>query len=560
MSDEHITLARSLEIGQNIQHFEILEVFPLGGFGVTYRAWDSKLNREVAIKEYFPEELASRKLISGAMQVCSREGREAEFTYRLQQYLDEARVLASFNHPNIIKVYDFFEASGTAYIVMEYAQGLSLKALLARAGVLSQHQCLQVFTPILEGLAQVHGAGFLHRDIKPDNIYVRDSGEPVLIDFGAAREHQPREQSKTMTTMVSLGYAPPEQYSRDSKWLGPWSDLYSIGASLYHCVNGNAPEESTERQTHFNEDGFDPLKSASQIGNDSYGSDFLVLVDWLLELRVKKRPQSVADVLHQIAELAPQSADLVQQNVSDLLLAEPITEQNFESRESLDEATKISARAATVFAPEPKAAATSALIPSRYKVYALLGVCVLCAIAGIWWGSHDAERNEPDDVAAGRIYPEPLPEPQFQERAQVSQSRGEGYQLVATPEADTGIDNGVSDEPHYSDETSLCEQYDSNAAAYPDWEEGKVYTSGNKVSHLDLVWSASWWTQSQEPGRADVWKLQSSVELPWMSSKVYNGGDEANHSGRRFRAKWWSQGDTPDSSEVWVDIGPASCG
>lgn len=560
MSDEHITLARSLEIGQNIQHFEILEVFPLGGFGVTYRAWDSKLNREVAIKEYFPEELASRKLISGAMQVCSREGREAEFTYRLQQYLDEARVLASFNHPNIIKVYDFFEASGTAYIVMEYAQGLSLKALLARAGVLSQHQCLQVFTPILEGLAQVHGAGFLHRDIKPDNIYVRDSGEPVLIDFGAAREHQPREQSKTMTTMVSLGYAPPEQYSRDSKWLGPWSDLYSIGASLYHCVNGNAPEESTERQTHFNEDGFDPLKSASQIGNDSYGSDFLVLVDWLLELRVKKRPQSVADVLHQIAELAPQSADLVQQNVSDLLLAEPITEQKFESRESLDEATKISARAATVFAPEPKAAATSAPTPSRYKAYALLGACVLCVIVGIWWGSHDAERNEPDAVAAGRIYPEPLPESQYQERAQVSQLRGEGYQLVSTPETDAGGDSAVPDEPLYNDETTLCEQYDSNAAAYPAWEEGKVYTSGNKVSHLDLVWSASWWTQSQEPGRADVWKLQSSVELPWMSSKVYNGGDEANHSGRRFRAKWWSQGDTPDSSEVWVDIGPASCG
>lgn len=560
MSDEHITLARSLEIGQNIQHFEILEVFPLGGFGVTYRAWDSKLNREVAIKEYFPEELASRKLISGAMQVCSREGREAEFTYRLQQYLDEARVLASFNHPNIIKVYDFFEASGTAYIVMEYAQGLSLKALLARAGVLSQHQCLQVFTPILEGLAQVHGAGFLHRDIKPDNIYVRDSGEPVLIDFGAAREHQPREQSKTMTTMVSLGYAPPEQYSRDSKWLGPWSDLYSIGASLYHCVNGNAPEESTERQTHFNEDGFDPLKSASQIGNDSYGSDFLVLVDWLLELRVKKRPQSVADVLHQIAELAPQSADLVQQNVSDLLLAEPITEQKFEPYESLDEATKISARAATVFAPEPKAAATSAPPPSRYKAYALLGACVLCVIVGIWWGSHDAERNEPDAVAAERIYPEPLPESQYQERAQVSQLRGEGYQLVSTPETDAGGDSAVPDEPLYNDETTLCEQYDSNAAAYPAWEEGKVYTSGNKVSHLDLVWSASWWTQSQEPGRADVWKLQSSVELPWMSSKVYNGGDEANHSGRRFRAKWWSQGDTPDSSEVWVDIGPASCG
>lgn len=560
MLDEHIPLPRSLAIGQSIQHFEILEVFPLGGFGVTYRAWDTKLNREVAIKEYFPEELANRKLISGAMQVCSAEGREAEFNYRLQQYLDEARVLASFNHPNIIKVYDFFEASGTAYIVMEYAQGLSLKALLARAGVLSQHQCLQVFTPILEGLAQVHSAGFLHRDIKPDNIYVRDSGEPVLIDFGAAREHQPRDQGKTMTTMVSLGYAPPEQYSRDSKWLGPWSDLYSIGASLYHCVNGNAPEESTERQTHFNEDGFDPLKSASQIGNDSYGSDFLVLVDLLLELRVKKRPQNVADVLQQIRELAPQSADLVQQNVSDLLLAEPVSQQQFAQHDNVDEATKINARAATVFSPEPQKVALPSLSAPRKKIYATLAVCALCVLAGVFWGSYDSGDNREEIIAEREIYPEPLPESQrsfdHQDYTQEAESHGNGYQLVSTPE----VQVEAQEEPRYQDDATMCEQYDSNAGAYPAWEQGKVYTSGNKVSHLDLVWSASWWTQSQAPGQADVWKLQSKVEQPWLASKVYNGGDEANHMGRRFRAKWWSQGDTPGPSEVWVDIGSASCG
>lgn len=556
MSDEHIPLPRSLDIGQSIGHFEIREVFPLGGFGITYRAWDTKLNREVAIKEYFPEELASRKLIAGAMQVCSVQGREAEFNYRLQQYLDEARVLASFNHPNIIKVYDFFEASGTAYIVMEYAQGLSLKALLARAGVLSQHQCLQVFTPILEGLAQVHGAGFLHRDIKPDNIYVRDSGEPVLIDFGAAREHQVRDQGKTMTTMVSLGYAPPEQYSRDSKWLGPWSDLYSIGASLYHCVNGNAPEESTERQTHFNEDGFDPLKSASQIGNDSYGSDFLVLVDALLELRVKKRPQSVADVLQQVADLAPQSADLVEQDISALLLEEPISQQTFAHHENLDDATKISARAATVYSPSPKKSVTYSLNIPRQKVYLALAVGIVCILLGVWWGIGGTE-NKQAEMAKSSLYPESLPKTLLESphslQAQSPKPRGSGYQLLSTQELEP------QEEAVYGDDFTPCEQYDSNASAYPAWEEGKVYTSGNKVSHQDLVWSASWWTQSQAPGQADVWKLQSQVEQPWQASKVYNGGNEVNHMGRRFRAKWWTQGDTPGPSEVWVDIGPASC-
>jgi serine/threonine protein kinase len=534
-------LPRSLDIGQSIMHFEILEVFPVGGFGITYRAWDSKLNRQVAIKEYFPQELACRCLQAGEIRVIPVAGREAEFNYRLQQYLDEARILASFNHPNIIKVYDFFEVSGTAYIVMEYAEGQSLKALLAGAGVLSQRQCRQIFEPILEGLVQVHAAGFLHRDIKPDNIYVRESGEPVLIDFGAAREHQQTpDKQKTMTAMVSLGYAPPEQYSRDSKWLGPWSDLYSIGACLYHCVNGNAPEESTERQTHLNEDGFDPLKSAKTSGNNSYGSDFLGLIDSLLQLRVKQRPQTVAQVLLLIDRLQPepQLGQACQQDLAALLApaAQVATAGSVVSGSQEVPATQINVESATLITASGNKKSRSFILVLSVS----LSLIVLGLLSVGWFvGSSEPAAELNLDTGLSSVKAEPVA------------SNGDDYKLQ--PE------DLFSGAVPVEQSKSTCSQHDHNAGDFPPWQESKAYQSGDKVSHQNLVWSASWWTQSQLPGSEDVWLLHSEVEQSWSEQKVYNGGSEVNYLGRRFRANWWSQGDIPGPSEAWVDIGVSTC-
>ena len=536
-SKDSTPLPRSLDISQTIMHFEILEVFPVGGFGITYRAWDSKLNRQVAIKEYFPQDLACRCLQAGEIRVVPAEGREAEFNYRLQQYLDEARILASFNHPNIIKVYDFFEVSGTAYIVMEYAEGQSLKALLAAAGVLSQRQCLQIFEPILEGLVQVHAAGFLHRDIKPDNIYVRESGEPVLIDFGAAREHQQTpDKQKTMTAMVSLGYAPPEQYSRDSKWLGPWSDLYSIGACLYHCVNGNAPEESTERQTHLNEDGFDPLKSAQASGNSSYGSDFLGLIDSLLQLRVKQRPQTVAEVLLLIHRLQPEPELESPQDLAELLVPtdQMATADSVVSGGQEALATQINVESATLItAPANKRSRSFVLVLS-----VLLSLLVL-GLLGVGWFVGGSEPAAQPDLDAGLS----------SVKAEPDSVNGKDYQLQSEAEVSGAVEAL----------NSTCSQHDHNADAFPPWQESKAYQSGDKVSHQNLVWSASWWTQSQMPGREDVWLLHSEIETSWAEDKVYNGGSEVNYLDRRYRANWWSQGDNPERSEAWVDIGVSTC-
>lgn len=543
-ADITTSTSRSLDIGATIRHFEVLEVFPLGGFGVTYRAWDSKLNRQVAIKEFFPEGMAERQYESGAMTVVPLAQAEAEFRYRLQQYLDEARVLASFNHPNIIKVYDFFEASGSAYIVMEYADGLSLKELLARCGVLSQRQCLDLFVPILQGLEVVHSVGFLHRDIKPGNIYVRDSGEPVLIDFGAAREHSGSAQ--TITAMVSLGYAPPEQYSRDSKWLGPWSDLYSIGASIYHCVNGNAPEEATERQTHVNEDGFDPLKSALELGNSVYSREFLLLIDHLLQLRVKSRPQSVAEVLSQLRQLSTlKSASL--EAIDSLSLAAlvsgddsaPLGSDSNSTAENIttEQPTRVSeSEQATVLAGAELAASSNSqprlkAWPRHHYIIAALLLCLITLLAllsvSLWQPTSPQIPSQP--VAATSTNPSNKP----------------SSVIAGSPTVETSQPS--------------CSGVDLAAEKLPPWQAQKVYNAGDRVSFNDLVWRAQWWNQNQRPTEAEVWLMESNVQQSWGQNTVYNGGDEINHFGQRYRAKWWSKGDAPGAAEVWLLLGESNC-
>lgn len=605
---DYSSTQRTLDIGDCIRHFEIREVFPVGGFGVTYRAWDSKLNRQVAIKEFFPSELARRQFANGDMQVLPISGSDSEFQYRLYQYLEEARVLATFNCPNIIKVYDFFEASGTAYIVMEYASGSSLKELLTERGVLSQRQCLEIFVPILQGLDVVHKGGYLHRDIKPANIYLRESGDPVLIDFGAAREHKidpKQELQKTMTAMVSLGYAPPEQYSRDSKWLGPWSDLYSVGASLYHCVNGNAPEEATERQTHFNEDGFDPLRSAVEVGNDSYSKEFLVLIDELLQLRAKRRPQSVEDVLSKITRLSPPPKNASNLSLVDLLQSARDESADVVIEDISGDATQVNTVQAgatrfhagnnytqisnetrfqkPLFEVLQNAVGLQKLLASaqkmlktdnttkrwfadhRSKIVMVIAALLLVFASWSFFSGGDSQALQPLPVV--KLSPqirEVAQDNDSQEDDRYVDSASSGYQLV---EPVSDLDSKVWVEPeaeYFSDpieepKESHCSAVDPTAGNSPAWQAGKVYNSGDLVSHQNLLWAARWWTQSEVPGEVDVWMLRSKVELPWSKRKIYTGGSEVNYGSRRYRAQWWSQGDLPAQTEVWVDIGEASC-
>jgi formylglycine-generating enzyme required for sulfatase activity/serine/threonine protein kinase len=257
-----------------------------GGFGVTYLGWDLNLQTRVAIKEYLPRELAGRATDRATVAPHTQDEGE-QFRYGLEQFLREARTLAQIDHPNIVRVRHFFEVNGTAYLVMDYYQGLSLAEHLERhGGRLPEEQAKQVMLPILDGLRAVHAKGFLHRDIKPQNIYLArlDSGgtRPILLDFGAARQAM-GERSRSLSVVVSAGYAPFEQYHRKGNQ-GPWTDIYSAAAVIYRLVTGETPPEATERRD------VDVLKPAAAFGVSRHLSDAL---GEALALAPERRPQTV---------------------------------------------------------------------------------------------------------------------------------------------------------------------------------------------------------------------------------------------------------------------------
>ncbi len=216
-----------------------------GGFGITYLGWDSQLATFVAIKEYLPREVAGRHF--DRLTVSAHTDADAEhFRYGMEQFLLEARTLAQFDHPNVVRVRTFFQENGTAYLVMDYLQGNSLHDHLTTVGGrMSEKTALDIMLPILEGLREVHAKGFLHRDIKPQNIYITTNGRPILLDFGTARQAM-SGLNRGMTTILTPGYAPWEQYHRHGKQ-GAWTDIYACAATLYHLVTGTAPPEAAER-------------------------------------------------------------------------------------------------------------------------------------------------------------------------------------------------------------------------------------------------------------------------------------------------------------------------
>ncbi|MCU0933970.1 MAG: serine/threonine protein kinase, partial [Thiobacillaceae bacterium] len=185
-----------------------------GGFGITYLAWDERLLTRVAIKEYLPRELSGRD--TDHQTVVAHSGEDAEtFAFGLERFLEEARTLARLDHPNIVRVRDFFEEHGTAYLVMDYYDGLTLAEYLSRqpGGKIGEDQAIGILMPILDGLREVHAKGFLHRDIKPQNIYLTTGNRPILLDFGAARQAM-GAHSRSLSVVLSEGYAPIEQYQR----------------------------------------------------------------------------------------------------------------------------------------------------------------------------------------------------------------------------------------------------------------------------------------------------------------------------------------------------------
>ncbi len=285
-----VALAAPLPSGFELNGYEIERLLGQGGFGFTYLARDSKLRHQVAIKEYLPVTLARRedRLRVGPLSPELSE----RFELGKKGFLREGQTLARFKHPNIVRVLTFFESNGTGYLVMDYEQGESLKDMLTRLGHLEERELHGLARPLVDALRVLHDSGYIHRDLKPANVYVRADNSPVLLDFGATRDTMDNEASGT-DTMLTPGYAPPEQYEPSLDHQGPWTDIYAMGALLYRAITGRIPPDALQRLKATRSNTPDPLVPLSQFARLRFASQFLKAVDRALSLKPMERPQSM---------------------------------------------------------------------------------------------------------------------------------------------------------------------------------------------------------------------------------------------------------------------------
>src|SRR5262249_9913961 len=247
--------------------YRIRRVLGAGGFGITYLADEMALARLVTIKEYFPAEFAARSTTSEASP-RSRDCAE-DYQWGLERFIEEAQTLARFVHPNIVRVYRYFRANNTGYMVLHFEEGGSFKSWLKNLKrAPRQAELDDILNPLLDALETVHKGDFLHRDIAPDNIIVRKDRTPVLIDFGSARG-EIASHSKTVSALVKPGYSPYEQYATTSSKQGPWTDIYAMGATLYHAVAGKRPPDGPSRMVN------DEYVPARAVTLSSYRPSFL---------------------------------------------------------------------------------------------------------------------------------------------------------------------------------------------------------------------------------------------------------------------------------------------
>jgi serine/threonine protein kinase len=290
--------ANALPIGHRLHEFELRGVIGVGGFGIVYRAFDHSLEREVAIKEYMPSALAGR---SGKQQVSLLSASHSEtFALGLSSFVNEARLLARFDHPSLIKVHRFWEENGTAYMVMPLVRGITLRRLREQSDACPDGAFLaRLLEQLLGALDVLHHEGVYHRDIAPDNVLVSDDAPPVLLDFGAARRVI-SDRSQNLTAILKPSYAPIEQYAESAAMRqGPWTDFYALGATLHYMITGKPPMPATARAIS------DEQPRLAGSGQGGVPDLLLQLCDWMLAPQPQDRAQNVAELRAALAGHLP---------------------------------------------------------------------------------------------------------------------------------------------------------------------------------------------------------------------------------------------------------------
>jgi serine/threonine protein kinase len=286
-------LLNALAAGYDLHWYRIERVLGQGAFGITYLAHDINLDRPVAVKEYMPSALCARSA-DLSIQPLSEDHNE-DFKWGLTRFITEARTLTKFEHPNLVRVFNVFELNNTAYMIMNYEVGESLQQILKRKKNLSQKELIKIMMPLMKGLELIHEKGFIHRDIKPGNVFIRTDGSPVLLDFGSARQTRGRGEAQTLTNFVSPGYAPIEQYTSKSDRQGPWTDIYGMGATLYKAITGISPTTAIDRSEMIMNGIDDDYKSLSTLMKGRYSETFLAAIDHALAFNAENRPKTIAE-------------------------------------------------------------------------------------------------------------------------------------------------------------------------------------------------------------------------------------------------------------------------
>ncbi len=287
----------TLKPGVRLDDYRLLDVLGGGGFSIVYLARHRRFGSHYVIKEYFPRKLARRETDGAVAALCPDT--EARLNRGRKLFFQEASTLAELKHPNIVNVVNFFRANGTVYMVMDYQEGANLQDYLKKyKGGLSEKFLRVVFPRLLNGLAAIHAQDLLHLDIKPGNIHIRRGGRPILLDFGAVHGF-PQSRREQPSQVVTAGFSAPEQYDREGL-LGPWTDIYSVGATMRACIEGTSPPSAKQRVAR------DRMVPAVMRFKKHYSHGLLTAIDRALDLDPQCRPRSVA----QFREMLKASADI----------------------------------------------------------------------------------------------------------------------------------------------------------------------------------------------------------------------------------------------------------